>query len=277
MTLTGRGLVAGVLGDPVTHSLSPRLHNHWLARYGIDGGYVPFPTQSSFLEPALRGLAALGVRGCNVTLPHKETAFLLMDSVDPIVRRIGAVNTVVIDENGAMHGSNTDGLGFLSNLYSSIEAWSPVGGPAVLLGAGGAARAIVVALVDAGCPEIRIVNRTKARAEALIGGLGGCFPLYDWQDRTAALKGAALLVNTTVLGMSGHPALDIDLDLLPPTAVVTDIVYTPLWTPLLIAAKARGNPTVDGLGMLLHQARPGFEAWFGVRPTVDAALRAAVL
>ncbi|WP_211230560.1 shikimate dehydrogenase [Inquilinus limosus] len=283
MTLTGKGRLAGVIGWPIRHSRSPQLHGHWLARYRIDGAYVPMAVPPERLQAALRGLAALGFRGCNVTVPHKEAAMALVDELDPLARRIAAVNTIVVREDGSLFGTNTDGFGFLANLQAgaSLDAgeggWSAAAGPAVVIGAGGAARAVIVALADAGAPEIRLANRTRARAETLAAELGGPIAVVDWADRAAALDGAALLVNTTTEGMVGRPPLDLPLDALPPAALVNDIVYAPLETPLLAAARARGNPVVDGLGMLLHQARPGFEAWFGVAPTVDAALRAAVL
>ena len=283
MTLTAKGRLAGVIGWPVGHSRSPQLHGHWLARYNIDGAYVPMAVAPEKLEAALRGLAALGFRGCNVTVPHKEAAMALVDELDPLARRIAAVNTILVREDGSLSGTNTDGFGFLANLQAgtSLSAkeggWSAGQGPAVVIGAGGAARAVIVALADAGAPEIRLANRTRARAETLAAELGGPITVVDWAGRAAALDGAALLVNTTTEGMVGRPALDLPLDALPADALVNDIVYVPLETPLLAAARARGNPVVDGVGMLLHQVRPGFEAWFGVAPMVDAALRAAVL
>ncbi len=277
MTLTAKGRLAGVIGWPVGHSRSPQLHGHWLARHGIDGAYVPLAVAPDRLEAALRGLPALGFRGCNVTVPHKEAAMALVDQLDPLARRIAAVNTIVVREDGSLFGTNTDGFGFLANLQAGAPNWSAGQGPAVVIGAGGASRAIIVALTDAGAPEIRLANRTRARAEKLAAELGGPITVVDWADRAAALDGAALLVNTTTEGMQGHAALDLPLDALPRTALVNDIVYVPLETPLLAAARARGNPVVDGIGMLLHQARPGFEAWFGIAPAVDAALRTAVL
>jgi shikimate dehydrogenase len=277
VTLTAKGRLAGVIGWPVGHSRSPQLHGHWLARHGIDGAYVPLAVAPDRLEAALRGLPALGFRGCNVTVPHKEAAMALVDQLDPLARRIAAVNTIVVREDGSLFGTNTDGFGFLANLQAGAPNWSAGQGPAVVIGAGGASRAIIVALTDAGAPEIRLANRTRARAEKLAAELGGPITVVDWADRAAALDGAALLVNTTTEGMQGHAALDLPLDALPRTALVNDIVYVPLETPLLAAARARGNPVVDGIGMLLHQARPGFEAWFGIAPAVDAALRTAVL
>jgi shikimate dehydrogenase len=274
--LSGRARLAGIMGWPVAHSLSPRLHGHWLLRYGIDGAYVPLPVAPERLEQALRALPALGFAGVNLTIPHKESAAPLMDRLSPAAERIGAVNTVVVEADGTLSGDNTDGFGFIAALSSSAAGWRAEAGPAVLLGAGGAARAVAVALLDAGVPELRLLNRTSERAHALAGELGGPIHAVDWGTRAAALDGAALLVNTTSLGMRGQPPLDLTLDALPRTALVTDVVYTPLITPLLALAQGRGNPVVDGLGMLLHQARPGFRAWFGADPEVDDDLRAVV-
>lgn len=275
--LTGRARLAAIMGWPVGHSLSPRLHGHWLRRHGIDGAYVPLAVPPERLEQALRALPALGLRGCDLTLPHKEAALALVDRATALARRVGAVNTVVVAPDGMLAGDNTDGFGFLANLADGCPGWRAEAGPAVLLGAGGAARAVAVALLDAGAPEVRLLNRTPDRAQKLAGELDGPVVAVSWAERTAALDGAALLVNTTSLGMAGQPPLVLSLDALPRTALVADVVYTPLITPLLAVARAHGNPVVDGLGMLLHQARPGFHAWFGVEPVVDQELRAVVL
>jgi shikimate dehydrogenase len=272
LPLSGHARLAGVLGWPVAHSRSPLLHGIWLERHGIDGAYLPLPVRPERFEPSVRALADLGFRGANVTLPHKEAAFALCDRLQPSAERAGAVNTLVFREDGRIEGSNTDGFGFLENCAQSVPGWSAAAGPAALLGAGGAARAIAAALLDAGCPRLVLVNRNAARAEALARALGGPVEVAD----RAPLADAALLVNTTSLGMEGEPALELDLSPMPAGAAVADAVYVPLETPLLAAARARGLATVDGLGMLLHQARPGFEAWFGVAPAVDEALRAAV-
>lgn len=282
MTLTAKGRVAGVMGWPVGHSRSPRLHGHWLAQYGVDGAYVPMAVSPDRIGEALRALSALGFAGCNVTLPHKEAAFAAMDELDETARRMGAVNTVVVLPDGRLRGGNTDGFGFMENLRHGAPEWRADAGPAVVVGAGGAARAIIVALLDAGAPEVRLTNRTIERAEALkaeLGavGLGVRVKVAAWVSRETLMAEANLLVNTTTQGMTGQPALDLALDALPAMALVTDAVYTPLETPLLTAARALGNRTVDGLGMLLHQARPGFKAWFGVEPEVTVELRAAVL
>ena len=279
MTLSGSALLAGVMGWPIEHSRSPRLHGFWLERYGIDGAYLPFAVAPDKLSEAFRALPVFGLRGVNLTIPHKETALALCDDVTDQAARIGAVNTIVVGADGALTGSNTDAFGFIENIRQDSD-WQAAAGPAVMIGAGGAARAVAVALIDAGVPELRIVNRTIARAEALAGDLAAsatAITVHDWAARAAALDGTELLVNTTSLGMHGQPPLDLDLGALPADAVVNDIVYVPLETPLLRAAAARGNPIVDGLGMLLHQARPGFEQWFGVRPEVDDDLRRFVL
>jgi len=275
--LSGKARLAGVIGWPVAHSRSPRLHGFWLERYGIDGAYLPFAVRPEDLAAALGALPLLGLRGVNVTLPHKEAALGLCARASKAARRIGAVNTITVGEDGALEGSNTDGFGFLAHLTASQPSFRPESGPAVLLGAGGAARAIAVALLDAGVPELRLANRTASRAAALAAELGPRVRPVAWADRAPALAGTALLVNSTTMGMSGQAPLDLDLSRLPRQAVVYDIVYVPLETPLLAAARARGNAAVDGLGMLLHQARPGFAAWFGREPEVDAALRDFVL
>lgn len=273
MTIGGAARVAGVMGWPVAHSRSPLLHNFWLDRYGIDGAYVPFAVRPGEVARALRALPNLGVAGVNVTVPHKEAAFAAVDARDAAARRIGAVNTVFVDDGGALRGSNTDAFGFLEALRTRSPGWTAVAGPAVVLGAGGAARAVLAALAEAGAPEVRLVNRTRARAESLAGAFGAPVAVVGWGERESALAGAALLINTTMLGMAGAPPLDLRLDDLPESALVNDIVYVPLETALLAAARARGCVAVDGLEMLLHQARPGFAGWFGREPEVDDALR----
>jgi len=277
MNLNGKTILAGVLGWPISHSLSPRLHNYWLESLGINGVYLPLEVLPENFEHAVRALPQLGFVGANVTTPHKEAALAVVDTDDNNSRRIGAVNTIVCKADGTLHGSNTDGYGFLKNLCAGCSQWSADRGSAVVLGAGGAARAVVGALVDSGVPEVRLVNRTRSRAEVLARDIGGVISVIDWKDLAQALRDAALLVNTTILGMSGSPPLKIDLSPLPSNAVVTDIVYTPITTELLRQARARGNPVVDGLGMLLYQARPGFTTWFGIEPEVSDGLRAAVL
>ena len=269
--------LAGVMGWPVAHSLSPRLHGHWLKHYGIDGAYVPLAVRPGDLEKCLRSLGPMGFRGVNITVPHKQMALEICDQTDEEAGRIGAVNTISVGDDGRLVGSNTDGFGFLENIKSQNPAWRADRGPAVVLGAGGAARGVCTALMGAGAPEIKLVNRTLARAQALAGDLGGTISAHSWEERGDCLEGAALLVNTTSLGMQGEAELDLDLAGLPSEALVTDIVYAPLETSLLAGAKMRGNPAIDGLGMLLHQARPGFAAWFGAEPQVDGELRRVVL
>ena len=265
---------AGVIGWPIAHSRSPLLHGYWLKQHGIPGAYLPFAVRPGEVRAALRGLAALGFAGCNVTVPHKEETLALVDTADELSRRIGAANLVVVGPDGSLHGSNTDAYGFLANLRERAPGWRADAGPAVVIGAGGSARAVIVSLADAGAPEIRLVNRTGERAETVAASLGGPIQVVEWEARAEALEGARLLVNTTTQGMHGQPPLDLGLSALPRDAVVTDLVYVPLETPLLAAARARGNVAVDGLGMLLHQAVPSFAAWFGVTPEVTAELRA---
>jgi len=277
MTITGRAKLAGVMGWPVGHSLSPVLHGHWLDGLGIDGAYVPLAVAPENFAEVLKALAKMGFRGVNVTVPHKEAALAAVDDADALARRIGAVNTIVVGADGRLTGTNTDGFGFLENLKEGAPGWNPTAGPAVVLGAGGAARAVAVALIDAGAPDIKLINRTRARADRIAQDLGGPVTVHDWDDRAALLANANLLVNTTTLGMTGKDPLEIALDALPTAALVNDIVYAPLETGLLAAARARGNPAVDGLGMLLHQARPGFEAWFGAAPQVTPDLRVRIL
>lgn len=277
MIISAKATLAGVMGWPIGHSRSPRLHNYWLQQYGIDGAYVPLAVPPERGEQAIRALPALGFRGCNVTVPYKELAYRTVDRLDPMAERMRAVNAIVVAGDGSLEGRNTDGFGFLENLKAGCPDWSAAAGPAVVIGAGGAARAVVVSLLDAGVPEVRLANRTRARAEELAAEIGGAVTVVDWVSRETALEGAALLVNTTTQGMAGQPPLDLDLRALPVSAVVNDIVYVPLTTPLLAAAAARGNRVVDGIGMLLHQARPAFAAWFGAEPQVTPELRRFVL
>jgi shikimate dehydrogenase len=268
---------AGVMGWPVSHSLSPRLHRFWLKQYNINGTYEPIAIEPKNFRKRLNMLIEDGFAGVNVTVPHKETAFNEVDEVDDRAVRIGAVNTIVFDNTGRKLGSNTDGFGFIENLKAGAPGRRFQSGPAVVLGAGGASRAIIIALLDAGVPEIRLINRTKSRAIKIARDIGGCITTISWDQREDALENTAVLINTTALGMVGKQMLGLSLKKLPITTLVTDIVYAPLETVLLKKAKARGNPIVDGLGMLLHQARPGFEAWFRQKPEVTGELRAHVL
>ncbi|SCM69395.1 shikimate dehydrogenase [Donghicola eburneus] len=269
--------LAGVIGNPVAHSLSPRLHGHWLQRYGITGHYVPLEVHPDDLVEALGAMGRMGFVGANVTIPHKETVLRLADQVTDRATLIGAANTLTFRPDGTIFADNTDGYGFIENLRQNATDWDPRSGPAAVIGAGGAARAVVVALLDAGVPEIRLTNRTRLRADQLKSEFGGRIVVYDWAHMNGMLNGATTLVNTTSMGMEGQPPLKINLDELDPKALVTDIVYTPLITPLLALAQDYGYQTVDGLGMLLHQAVPGFQRWFGQRPEVDDELRNVVL
>ena len=266
--LTGSARIAGIIGWPVAHSRSPRLHGFWLERYGIDGAYIPLPIRPENFAAAVRGLAAAGFAGANVTIPHKRAAFAVCDSTDDTARRAGAVNTLVFHD-GRITGSNTDGWGFLANLRA--YGVNPAAGPALLLGAGGGARAIAAALQSEGV-TVTIANRTRERADELARHLPG-LRVIDWNRRSHAVVDNVLIVNTTPLGMANHPRLEVDLLRAAPNAAVCDIVYVPLETPLLADARARGLRAVEGLGMLLHQAVPGFRSWFGVPAEVDDALR----
>jgi shikimate dehydrogenase len=274
---------AAIVGWPVEHSRSPALHGFWLKQHGVKGHYGRLPVEPD--RAALDELVAFlrktpNARGCNLTLPHKIDIMPLLDRIDPLARHIGAVNTVIKQPDGTLLGRNSDGFGFLEALRYNAPHWSADAGPVVVLGAGGAARAVVATLAEAGVPELRLVNRTKSSAV----NLGIAFTPKDgrqivvdnWEDRAGALKDVTLLVNTTSLGMKGQPPLDLDLSLLPRSAAVYDIVYVPLETGLLAAARSRGNRCVDGLGMLLHQGRVGFEAWFGVKVDVSVEQRRAV-
>ena len=269
--------LAGVMGMPVLQSRSPVIHNHWIREHGLSAAYGHFPVHIDRIEAAVRGLSALGLAGCNITQPHKLAAFGLMDQVSPLARRIGAINCIVVQADGALHGFNFDAEGFLQSLRDERPGWEATDGPAVVLGAGGAARAVVCALIDEGATEIRLMNRTRDKAEQLAEIDRRVVSVSDWSDRHTALEGAALLVNTTNQGMYGQPALELSLEALPLSALVSDLIYVPLATPLIAAARARGHDTANGLGMLLHQAVPAFEAWFGVRPKVTDALRERVL
>ncbi len=266
--------LAAVLGDPVAHSRSPRLHGHWLGRHGLDGQYVALQIAPEDFAAALALLPRMGFVGANVTIPHKQAALALADRVTPLARRIGAANTLLFTETG-IEADNTDAYGFAQNIRAAHPGWAPR--RVALVGAGGASRAVIVALQDLGATEIRLTNRSRARAEDLAAEFAPQVRVVDWGDSAALLSGCDTLVNASALGMTGNPPLTLDLSALPRDAIVNDLVYAPLETPLLAAARARGNACVDGLGMLLHQALPGFERWFGVTPQVDADLRRAVL
>jgi shikimate dehydrogenase len=277
MVISGKTRIAGVMGWPVGHSLSPRLHGYWFERHRIDGVMVPLPIRPEHFAEGLKALPKLGFVGASVTVPHKEAVLAIADEIEPLARRVGAANMIAVGRNGRLSARNTDVPGFLGALRVGAPAWRADLGPATVLGAGGAARAIVVALLDSGVAEVRVVNRTLERAEALADAFGPKIRPVRWENRAEALNGAALLVNATTLGMTGGAALDLDLAALPARAAVMDIVYTPLETALLTRARARGLAAIDGLGMLLHQARPAFAAWFGIEPEVTAELRDFVL
>lgn len=277
MRPTGKARVAGVIGWPIAHSKSPLLHGWWLERLAIDGAYVPLAIRPEDVATALRLLPRLGFVGVNVTVPHKPAALVIADQVDSLARRVGAANTLVFDPAGGITARNTDVAGFAFNLAEGAPGFDPAAGPAVLLGSGGAARAAAVALIDQGVPELRLVCRTGEHGAELAAAVGGPIRVVAWNERAEALRSAALLVNATSLGMAGQPPLDLALDALPLAAVVSDIVYAPLETALLAAARRRGNRAVDGLGMLIHQGRPAFAAFFGAMPEADAGLRDLLL
>ena len=264
------------MGWPVAHSRSPLIHSHWIARHGLRGAYVQLPVQPKDLESALRSLPKLGFAGCNLTIPHKVAALAFVDRVEALAQRIGAINTVVVESDGSLTGRNTDAYGYLQSLREAQPRWRADAGPALVVGAGGAARAVVAALLDAGAPEVRLCNRSTEKVHAIADDFGNKIKFVPWEARAQALSGIALLVNTTNQGMHGEPALDLLLDAMPAQALVSDIVYVPRLTPLLAAARARGNPVAYGLGMLIHQARPAFEAWFGVLPEASESLLSEV-
>ncbi|MFQ5566435.1 MAG: shikimate dehydrogenase [Paracoccaceae bacterium] len=276
-TKQARPLLAGVIGWPVAQSKSPLIFAHWFTAAGIAGAYRRLAVRPEEFAQTLRALPAAGFRGVNVTIPHKLAALEAADEASAAARAIGASNTLCFDADGRTFAENTDAYGFTENLRDGAPSWDPAAGPALVLGAGGAARAVIHALLEAGVPGIRLANRTRARARSLAAHFGPRVEAVGWSGRDRAVAGAATIVNATSLGMAGNPPLELSLAAAPAAALVTDIVYTPLETPLLAAARARGLAAVDGLGMLLHQARPGFRAWFGIDPAVTPALRRAVL
>ena len=277
MTELAKIPLAGVIGHPIAHSRSPALHGFWLRRYGVKGHYIPMDVAPADLETTLRHLPKIGFVGLNVTLPHKEAILKIADVISDRAALIGAANTLIFRKDGKIHADNTDGAGFVANLRQNAPHWVPAAGPAAVFGAGGAARAVVAALIEVGVPEIRISNRSRPRAEALRADFGAKLVVYDWVQAANMLEGAATVINTTSLGMAGKPEFRVPLDALEPGAVVNDLVYNPLKTTFLAEAEERGATIVDGLGMLLHQAAPGFERWFGPTPAVDEATRHAVL
>lgn len=269
--------LAAVIGSPIAHSRSPALHGYWLKRYGIKGFYIPMDVAQADLEQVLRMMPKMGFVGANVTIPHKEAILNFADVITDRAALIGAANTLIFRKDGKIQADNTDGAGFIANLRQAAPHWVPSIGPAAVFGAGGAARAVIAALIEVGVPEIRLANRTRARADALRSDFGAKVHVHEWVQAESMIDGAATVVNTTSLGMTGKPDLVLPLGSLSSHALVTDLVYTPLKTQFLIEAEERGAAVVDGLGMLLHQAAPGFERWFGQRPDVDDATRSAVL
>lgn len=268
---------AAVIGNPISHSLSPKLHNYWLDRYGLEGEYTALQVTEDALAETLHHMPEQGFVGANVTIPHKVSVMRLADQITDRATLIGAANTLIFKNDGKILADNTDGYGFMANLRQGAPDWDPKAGPAAIFGAGGAARAIIVALADAGVPEILLANRTRPKADALKAEFGARIQVVDWVQANLMLSEARTVINTTSLGMKGAQEFKVPLDLLRSDAVVTDIVYNPLHTPFLKAAQAAGCTTVDGLGMLLHQGVPGFERWFGKRPEVDDLTRRAVL
>ena len=275
--------LAGIMGWPVGHSRSPSIHNHWIKKHELNGAYVYLPVNPANpddLKAALKGLSVMGFAGCNLTLPHKVMALPMVDRLDATAKRMGAINTIVVEADGSLSGYNNDGYGYIQSLIDAKPDWQADAGPVLVMGAGGAARAVVVSLAEKGAKNIRICNRTDSHAQSLVDvfsddfakNLGTTLTAVPWDQRQQALADVALLVNTTSQGMGSNPPLDIHLDLLPTTALVSDVVYIPMETSLLKAAKARGNATAGGLNMLLHQARPAFHKWFGVLPEVTPEL-----
>jgi shikimate dehydrogenase len=274
--MTPSFLLAAVMGWPIAQSRSPVLHNFWLQQHGLRGTYLPLAIPPERLDAALRALHPLGFAGCNLTIPHKQAAMRVIDEIDETAKTIGAVSCVVLRKDGSLAGTNNDWYGFTHNILEFVPDWRGDAGPAVVIGAGGGARAVIYGLLQRGAREIRVCNRTLARAQMLADDFGAAVRAVAWEQRHDALDGAAILVNTTSQGMTGQPPLDLSLERLPQSALVNDIVYIPRETPLLVAARARGNRTVTGLGMLLHQGVPAWKAWFGIEPKVTPELRAAV-
>lgn len=269
--------LAAVIGHPIAHSKSPNVHGYWLRKYGLRGHYIPLDIAPDKLADLLPRLADLGFVGANVTIPHKEKVMEIADLITDRATLIGAANTLIFRKDGRIHADNTDGYGFIENIRQAIPDWTPKSGPAVVFGAGGASRAVLASLLDVGVPKIMLTNRTRIRAEKLKEDFGNRIQVVDWVQAGNVLEDADLVVNTTSLGMTGKPEMRVPLDGLKPGAIVNDLVYTPLQTRLLATAEQQGCRVVDGLGMLLHQAVPGFERWFGKRPVVDENVRAAVL
>ena len=265
--------MAAVMGWPIMHSLSPLMHNTWMEQEGLSGTYVPLAIEPGTLEPALRGLHPLGFAGCNLTIPHKLDAITIVDELDDVAKKIGAISCVVVREDGTLFGTNNDWLGFVGNLKQFFPKFHANTGPVTVIGAGGGGRAVCYAMLDQGAPEIQLVNRTPEEPAMIAAEFGGPITPVSWAERHDALENSVMVVNATSQGMRGEPALDISLDALPVSALAVDIIYTPLETPFLAAARIRGNSTLNGLGMLLHQGPPAWKRWFGVEPEVTDEVR----
>ena len=276
MASPDRFLLACVMGWPINQSRSPALHNFWFAQHGLQGSYVPLAVPPERLAAALRALPALNFAGCNLTIPLKQDAMQIVDQVDITAKKIGAMSCVVVRPDGSLAGSNNDWYGFTHNILEFVPDWRADAGPVAVMGAGGGARAVVYGLMERGAREIRLCNRTLTRAQTLAKDFGGPIEVLPWQQRHDAIEDCAMLVNATNQGMIGQAALDLRLDKLPKAALINDIIYNPRETPLIVAARARGNRTVTGLGMLLHQGIPAWQAWFGITPKVTAELRARI-
>lgn len=276
-TTKDKKIKVGVVGYPINHTLSPRLHSYWLKKYNINGTYEAIEKSPEEIEDFITHLSSYGFAGLNITLPYKEIAAKFVNILDENANRLGAINTIYMDSDGILHGVNTDGFGFIENLISNVPTWKPSDGPAVVLGAGGAAKAVVASLLDRGLDQVFVANRTQKKAKALKEKIGGSIYVINWDERSKILKDVALIINTTSLGMIGQPPLNIDLNLLPKKAIVYDIVYSPMLTPLLKSGQKRSHKIVGGIGMLLHQARPGFQKWFGRDPKVTETLKNHVI
>ncbi len=269
-------LLAAVMGWPISQSRSPMLHNYWFEQHRLAGTYVPLAIPPQRLEQALRALPALNFAGCNLTIPLKQDAMRIVDQVDVTAKKIGAISCVIVRPDGSLSGTNNDWYGFVHNILEFVPDWRPGDGPVAVMGSGGGARAVVYGLLERGARDIRLCNRTHARAITLAAELGGPITVLPWEERHDALDGVTMLVNATSQGMVGQAALGLRLDKLSKAALVADIIYIPRETPLIASARARGNRTVTGLGMLLHQGIPAWKAWFGIEPKVTAELRALI-
>lgn len=265
--------VAAVIGHPVNHSRSPRMHNFWLAHFGLEGYYIPLDIDPKKFERSIRNLPELGLVGANITIPYKEKVLKIADKISDRAALVGAANTLTFLQNGGIYADNTDGYGFLQNIKSKYKDWSARDGITVVFGAGGASRAILAALIEDGASDIILANRTRSRADQLRSDFGAKIKVVEWMKIQNYLSEASTIINTTSLGMVGKTDLPIPLNALKKNTLVTDIVYTPIETHLLATAAKMGCRTVDGLGMLIHQAIPGFERWFGIKPGDSQALR----